>query len=159
MLLPTTTTENYQKALYYIEKALNIDSENVLYWKRYAKINKRLNLYEEAEHGFRRSIELGNYEMETWLSRCDILIQLGEFDAAINNLLQACEFYPQNAEIEYRLAGLYFLLAENNKGEFHLKNGLNLDEEFTLIVEELFPSVFVKRSVQQLISNHQKPSV
>jgi tetratricopeptide (TPR) repeat protein len=150
--------KNYQKALYYIEKAINIDTENVLYWKRYAKINKRLNLFEEAEHGFRRSIELGNYEMETWLSRCDILIELGEYDAGINNLLQAVEFYPENAEIEYRLAGLYYKLLEDNKAEFHLKNALDLDDEFSLIIEELFPKVFRKQSVQQLINNHRKPS-
>ncbi|MEZ4875621.1 MAG: tetratricopeptide repeat protein [Flavobacteriaceae bacterium] len=151
--------KNFQKALYYIEKALNIDNENVLYWKRYAKINKQLHFFEEAEHGYRRSIELGNYEMETWLSRCDILLQLGEFGAAINNLLQAKEFYPENAEIEYRLAGLYYTVTEPNKGEFHLKNALDLDEEFSLIIEELFPTVFRQKRVQQLIANHQKPSV
>ena len=151
--------KNFQKALYYIEKAINIDSENVLYWKRYAKINKQLSLYEEAEHGYRRSIELGNYEMETWLSRCDILIQLGEFNAAINNLHQATEFYHENAEIEFRLAGLYYTVMEANKGAFHLKNALDLDEEFTLIIQELFPKVFCQKSVQQLIINHQKPSI
>lgn len=151
--------KNYQKALYYIEKAINIDTENVLYWKRYAKINKRLSLFEEAEHGFRRSIELGNYEMETWLSRCDILIELGEYDAAINNLLQAAEFYPENAEIEYRLAGLYYKLLEDNKAEFHLKNALDLDDEFSMIIEELFPKIYRKKRVQQLINNHKKPSL
>ena len=151
--------KNYQKALYYIEKAINIDTENVLYWKRYAKINKRLSLFEEAEHGFRRSIELGNYEMETWLSRCDILIELGEYDAAINNLLQAAEFYPENAEIEYRLAGLYYKLLEDNKAEFHLKNALDLDHEFSMIIEELFPKIYRKKRVQQLINNHKKPSL
>lgn len=151
--------KNYQKALYYIEKAINIDTENVLYWKRYAKINKRLNLFEEAEHGFRRSIELGNYEMETWLSRCDILIALGEYDAAINNLLQASEFYPQHVEIEYRLAGLYFKVLEENKGKFHLKNGLDLDIEFSIIIEELFPCVYERLNVQELINSYKKPSV
>ncbi|MEL6811490.1 MAG: tetratricopeptide repeat protein [Bacteroidota bacterium] len=151
--------KNYQKALYYIEKAINIDTENVLYWKRYAKINARLSLFEEAEHGFRRSIELGNYEMETWLSRCDILIELGEYDAGINNLLQAAEFYPENAEIEYRLAGLYYKLLEDNKAEFHLKNALGLDEDFSLIIEELFPKVYKRQRVQQLINNHRNPSV
>ncbi len=151
--------KNYQKALYYIEKAINIDTENVLYWKRYAKINKRLSLFEEAEHGFRRTIELGNYEMETWLSRCDILIELGEYDAAINNLLQAAEFYPENAEIEYRLAGLYYKLLEDNKAEFHLKNALNLDDEFAMIIEELFPKIYRKKRVQQLIKDHKKPSL
>ncbi|TDI76271.1 MAG: tetratricopeptide repeat protein, partial [Bacteroidetes bacterium] len=150
--------KDFQKALYYIEKAIDIDTENELYWKRYAKINKRLNLFEEAEHGFRRSIELGNYEMETWLSRCDILIELGEYDAGIKNLIQAAEFYPENAEIEYRLAGLYYKLLEDNKAEFHLKNALDLDDQFSLIIEELFPKVFRKQSVQQLINNHRKPS-
>ncbi len=150
--------KNFQKALYYIEKAINIDSENVRYWKRYAKINKRLQLFEEAEHGYRRTIELGNFEMETWLSRCDILLQLGEFDAAVNNLLQAQEFYPENVEIEYRLAGLYFTLLENTKGTFHLKNALDMDEDFSLIIEELFPMVYNRKSVRQLITNHQNPS-
>jgi tetratricopeptide (TPR) repeat protein len=116
-------------------------------------------LFEEAEHGFRRSIELGNYEMDTWISRCDILLQLGEYDAAINNLLQSKEFYPENAEIEYRLAGLYYTVLEPNKGVFHLKNALDLDEEFAMIIEELFPSVYKNKSVKQLIVNHQKPSV
>ena len=151
-------SKNYQKALYYIEKAINIDSENVLYWKRYAKINKRLQLFEEAEHGYRRSIELGNYEMDTWLSGCDILLQLGEYNAAINNLLQAMEFYPENAEIEFRLAGLYYSLSELNKGAFHLRNALDLDEEFILILEELFPNILHKKEVLQLIENHQNPS-
>jgi len=151
--------KNYQKALYYIDKAINIDSENVLYWKRYAKISRRLNLFEEAEHGYRRTIELGNYEMETWLSRGDILLELGEYDAAVNNLLQATEFYPENAEIEYRLAGLYYKLLEDTKAEFHLKNALDLDDEFSLIIEELFPKVFRKQRVQQLIKNHKRPSL
>ena len=149
--------KNFQKALYYIEKAMNIDSENVLYWKRYAKISKRLNHLEEAEQGYRRTIELGNYEMDTWISRCDILIALGEYNAAINNLLQAAEFYPENAEIEFRLSGLYYKLFEEGKAEYHLTNGLNIDEDHSMILEELFPKIYTRKAVQQLISNHRKP--
>ena len=96
--------KNYQKALYYINKAINIDSENVLYWKRYAKINNRLAFFEEAERGYRKALDLGNYELETWLNRADILRFLGESDGAVQSLYQALEFYPENAEIQYRLA-------------------------------------------------------
>lgn len=149
---------NYQKALYYIDKAINIDSENVHYWKRYGKINHQLNLYEEAEIGYRKSIELGNYELQTWLSRTDLLTQLGEFDAAINNSLQAMEFYPENAEIEYRLAGLYYFVNEPHKGKFHLENALKLESEFVLILEILFPSVFEMLEVKNLIEHHKKTS-
>lgn len=153
-----TKTKNYSKALYYIDKALNIDADNVHYWKRYAKINKKLNHIEEAEHGFRRAIELGNYELDTWLSRSDILLKLGEFNAAINNLEQAKEFYPENAEIEYRLAGLHILLKQTSIGLFHLKNALALDEEYYIIIEELFPKIFKRKGVQELIKNHKKSS-
>ena len=147
---------NYQKALYYINKAINIDGENVLYWKRYARINNKLQLLEEAERGYRRSLELGNYELETWIKRCDILIDLGEFEAAVQNLLQATEFYPETAEIEYRLAGLYFTLHEAEKGHFHLNNALKMDHEYYIIIEELFPSIFARKSVKEKIKTHLK---
>lgn len=149
---------NFQKALYFIDKAINIDSENVHYWKRYAKINNRLNLFEEAEIGYRKTIELGNYELQTWISRSDILMQLGEFEAAITNLFQAIEFYPENAELEYRLSGLYYFLNDTTKGSFHLKNALKLDLEYKLVLEVLFPTVYEMPEVQNLISNYGNTS-
>jgi tetratricopeptide (TPR) repeat protein len=150
--------QDYQKALYFIDKAINIDGENVLYWKRYAKINNKLNLLEEAEVGYRKALELGNYEIDTWLTRCDILIKLGEYEAAIKNLFQAAEFYPECAEIEYRLAGVYYYLAEEIKGEYHLKNGLNFEPEFSMILEELFPAVFKMKSVKEIIAEYENPA-
>lgn len=143
--------KNYQKALYYINKAINIDAENVIYWKLYSQINQRLNFYEEAERGFKKTLELGNYELNTWLSRGDLLIKLGELEAAVYNFEQAVEFYPENAELEYRLAGLYFALNESDKGTFHLKNGIRFNEDYGFIIEELFPEVANKILVKNLL--------
>ncbi|WP_452220307.1 tetratricopeptide repeat protein [Lacinutrix salivirga] len=134
--------KKYQKALYYINKAIHIDSENVKYWKLYAQINHRLKFYEETEHGLKRALELGNYELETWLLRCDVLILLGEPESAIKNVLQASEFYPEQAEIEFRLAGLYYKLLETEKASYHLKNAFIFDAEQVIILEELFPKVY-----------------
>ncbi|MCF7567811.1 tetratricopeptide repeat protein [Sabulilitoribacter arenilitoris] len=143
--------KNYNKALYYINKAINIDTENVHYWKCYALINQRLKLYEEAERGYKKALELGNYELNTWLYRGDLLIKLGDPQAAIYNFEQAIEFYPDNAEIEFRLAGLYLTLNQNDKGAFYLKNGLKHNEEFNFIIEELFPEVSNKILVKNLL--------
>ncbi|WP_040279032.1 tetratricopeptide repeat protein [Psychroserpens damuponensis] len=143
--------KNYQKALFYINKAINIDSENVVYWKLYAQINSRLNFLEEAEHGYKKTLDLGNYELQTWLSRADILITLGEFEAAILNLIQAAEFHPETAEIEFRLAGLNFTLHENSKGHYHLKNAVLLNHEFEYIIEELFPKVLQRPTVREIL--------
>ncbi|MFV0540640.1 MAG: tetratricopeptide repeat protein [Aestuariibaculum sp.] len=148
-----TRKRNYKKALYYINKAINIDTENVKYWKLYSQINHRLHFYEEAERGYKHTLELGNYEFSTWLSRGDLLIKLGEPQAAINNFKQALEFYPENAEIEYRLAGLFFTLNQNDEGAFHLNNALNINEEFSFILDELFPNIVNKAVVKNMIGS------
>ncbi len=149
---------DYNKALKFINKAVNIDGENVLYWKLYATINKRLNFLEEAEIGYKRTLELGNYELDTWLDRSDILIALGEYEASIYNLLQAAEFYPENPEIEYRLGGLYFTTQQIQEGRFHLKNALRLNIDYSFIVSELFPLLVDRPMVKAIISEAKKAS-
>ncbi len=146
---------DYQKALYYMNKAINIDGENVLYWKRYAKINSKLSFFEEAELAYQKAIELGNYELDTWLNRSDILHSLGEADAAIETLFQALEFYPENAEIQFRLAGLFYENKRYDKGEYHLRNALKQDSEYSIVLEEVFKSVFQLSDVQTIITEHQ----
>ncbi len=150
-----TRKREYQKALYYINKAINIDSENVLYWKRYAKINNRLAFFEEAERGYRKALELGNYEIETWINRSDILRFIGEPDAAIQNLHQAIEFYPDNAEVQFRLAGLYYEMQDYENGEHHIRKALELDFEYHIVLEELFQKIFNLSMVKNIISEYE----
>jgi tetratricopeptide (TPR) repeat protein len=144
----------YNKALYFINKALEIDDQNIEYWHIYAKINHRLSFFEESEIGLRKMLNLGNYEFEIWIKRADILIKLGEFEAAVNNLTEAQELHPDNAEIEFRLAGLYYTLNEKAKAGVHLKKGLNFDADFVMILEELFPAIFEEEIVQNIITKH-----
>lgn len=144
-------SKNYSKALYYINKAIHIDSENVAYWKLYAQINKRLNFMKAAEQGYKRSLELGNYELDTWLYRADILIHLEDYESALENLKQSAEFYPEHEEIEYRLAGLHFRLNNYDEAYTHLSNGLRINAQHYFIIEELFPEVFARKTVQEII--------
>ncbi|OYU80183.1 MAG: hypothetical protein CFE23_10725 [Flavobacterium sp. BFFFF1] len=148
--------KNFQKALFYVNKALNIDNQNRLYWKRYATINREMNFYEEAEFGYRKAVEFGDAALDTWLYWVDILQFLGEFDTAIETLLQATEFFPESYEIEYRLAGLYFMLHEDTKGKFHVANGLRLDFDNHHILADLFPVIWTRKIVQNAIHKHRK---
>jgi len=149
--------KNYQKALFFVNKALNIDNQNRMYWKRYATINKEMNFFEEAEFGYRKAIEFGDTALDTWLFWVDILQFLGEFDSAIQTLLQATEFYPEEFEVEYRLAGLYFMLHDDKKGKFHISNGLRLNFKNHTILEELFPVVWTRKMVQNAINKYKTP--
>lgn len=146
--------KEFRKALFYIKKALGIDQENVRYWKRFAQINHRLCFYEEAANAYQKTLELGNYELDTWLTHADLLLQIGEPQQAANNLLQAIEFYPDSAEIDFRLCGLYFALNKAEKGYFHLKNGLKENADFSIILDELFPALLQRKSIKILIDAH-----
>lgn len=147
--------KNFQKALFFVNKALNIDNQNRFYWKRFANINKEMNFFEEAEFGYRKAVEFGDTSLDTWLFWVDILQFLGEFDSAIQTLLQATEFYPEEYEIEYRLAGLYFMLHDDKKGKFHISNGLRLNFKNHTILEELFPVIWNKKMVQNAINKYK----
>lgn len=148
--------KNYQKALFYVNKALHIDNQNRMYWKRYATINKEMNFFEEAEFGYRKAVEFGDAELDTWLFWVDILQFLGEFDSAVQTLLQSSEFFPESYEVEYRLGGLYYMVGETEKGKFHLSNALRLNFNQVSILEELFPVVWDIKSVQSMITKYRK---
>ncbi len=147
--------KNYQKALFYVNKALAIDDQNRLYWKRYATINRAINLFEEAEYGYRKAVEFGDYQLDTWLFWVDMMQFLGEFNNAVLTLIQAAEYFPEEFEIEYRLAGLHLMLNEKEKGYFHLSNGLRLSNKNQTLLEELFPIVWARKMVQRYIGKHK----
>ncbi|WP_298392532.1 tetratricopeptide repeat protein [Flavobacterium sp.] len=148
--------KNYHKALIYVNKALAIDNQNKAYWKRFAAINKALDMFEEAELGYRKAVEFGDNSLDTWLFWVDILQFLGEEDGAVMTLLQATEFFPEEYQIEYRLAGFYFIQNDTEKGTFHLSNALRLNFKNHTLLEELFPSVWTEKKVQSLIKKHTK---
>ena len=148
--------KEYIKALYYINKAIDIDSQNVDYWKHSANINNRLLNFEEAEISYQKVLELGDISLNVWLERADILYKLGEIEAAVVCLNQASEIHPENAEINYRLAGLHFNKNKTDQAEFYLKQALIQESDFFIVIEELFPDVASLNNVQELYANLKK---
>lgn len=147
--------KNFQKAFFYVKKAIHIDEQNRLYWKRYAAICKEMNLYEEAEMGYRKAVEFGDYQLDTWLFWVDLLQFLGEFDNAITTLQQAAEYFPDEFEVEYRLAGLYFMLHQDEQGTEHLTKGMHINKNNVKMIEDLFPVVWSRKVVQNTIKKHK----
>lgn len=142
---------NFRKALHFVNKALEIDEQNHLYWRRFAIINKELMLYEEAALGFKKSIEHGDQFIDTWLFWADSLLITGEYYTAIEKLLQARNLFNDKFEIEYRLAGFYGLTQQTEKSLYHLTNGLTLDFGNRNIIERLFPNMWNNELVQKHI--------
>jgi tetratricopeptide (TPR) repeat protein len=148
--------KNFLKALYYVNKAIGIDSDNNLYWKRYAVINQTLEHYEEAEMGYRKAFESGDVNLDTFILWSTMLHKIGEYANAIEILLQATELFPEEYEIEYRLAGLYYTSKETKKGNFHFNNGLRLNFKNRTIIEDSFPEIWKKKTIHNIIEKYNK---
>lgn len=148
--------QNYQKALYYISKAIKIDDSNSVYWRKYAEINIKLGFYEEAVEAFGNCLDLKDESLEIYIALSDVLLFLGEFNDALRILIAAQKVYKDFAEIEYRLSGLFYSLNKDNYGFDHLVNGLKIDFEYHIILEELFGAVYDKEDVKSLIYNYKK---
>ena len=148
--------ENYQKALYYINKALKIDEDNNLYWRKYTDINLKLNFFEEAAKGLQTCLSLKDFEMEVYVGLADIQLFLGDFNDALKILIEAQKTFKNFAEIEYRLAGLFFILDKEKFGNNHLIAGMKVDYDYHKIIEELFPTVFDKVKVKKLLKDFKK---
>ena len=141
--------KDYQKALYYISKAIKIDEYNTFYWRKYSDINIKLNSFKrQAVKGLEKCIELNDCSIEIYIALSDVLLLIGDFNDAVKVLVSAQETYKEAAEIEYRLSGLSLLLNNENKALTHLVNGMELDYDQHIIMKDLFPIVFVNLKVQ-----------
>ncbi|MDC0177036.1 tetratricopeptide repeat protein [Polaribacter sp.] len=148
--------KNYQKAVYYISKALKIEEDNPSYWRRYAEINLKLNFYQEAVIGFEKCLSLEDDALENYIGLADVFSFLGEFNDAIMILIKAQKKYKKVAEIEYRFAGLFFLVNKEKYGSTHLIEALKIDFEYHLILKEVYPIVFENKKMQQLLRDFKK---
>ncbi len=145
--------KNFNRALYYINKAINIDGENPLYWKNCAKIHAALQNFDEADFAYKQTVDLGNYELDTWLNWAEVVTRNKDFDSAIQILTQGLEFYPEEAEIEYKMAGLHLMLNEPIKARNLFTNALRSDLDKLSIFETEFPRFYHSDWAQNIISN------
>ena len=144
-------TQDYNKSLYSINKALEISIEKAKYWRLYSKVNIGLSLYEEADIGFQKIINLGEADESIWLSKVDMVIKIGEFNYAIDILKECFDLFEDKSDIEYRLSGIYFLKKEVELGIKHFKKGLILNQKNYYIFKELFPTLFNLQYIQSLL--------
>ena len=150
--------KNFERALYYINKAINIDGENPLYWKKCGGIHQALANMHEADFAFKQAVELGNYEVDTWLCWAEVVKHNDDLDSAIQILIQGFEFYPEEAFIPFRISGLYNLLGDQQNADRYLINALKLDKEKVILLKNEFPEFYSSIRTQNIIDNSQSAS-
>ncbi|MFS4469387.1 tetratricopeptide repeat protein [Maribacter sp. 2210JD10-5] len=152
--------ENYQEALENINRALNIDGENPLYWKKCAQINHALREYHQADFAFKQAVDLGNYELDTWVSWAEVVHKVGDTESGLEILGQGKEFYPENLEIQYKILGLLLFLEDFISARIALLDILQLDKNLSEIhlLESQFANFTHSEWVQSVLESTKKAS-
>ncbi|MEY8780793.1 tetratricopeptide repeat protein [Allomuricauda sp. XS_ASV26] len=148
--------KNYVKALHYINKAINIDGENPKYWKKAAKIYFAMNNFDEADFAYKQAVELGNYEILTWKNWAEVLSKIGDYNSAIQVLIQGLEFYPDNSELTYKLAGLHLKNNDLGEAKIILSKAMKIDIGKLRQFEKEFPEFIEVDWVKALVSKIKK---
>ena len=150
--------KDYEKALFYIDKAINIDVDNAFYWKKNAQIHIALQNYEEANNSYQKAVDLGNYDLDTWLVWSEVMILNGDLNSAAQILSQAMDFYPDEAEISYKLTGIYLLMDADVKAKNQLLEAMHIDIDKLSIFKSEFPQFYKTEWTQSLIAEFKKAS-
>lgn len=145
----------YKAALIYTKKAIKIDNTNIVYWKFYAALSNKLLDYDAAIVGYKKCIELSEYTLRYWLRLVDTLLKTAKWQDAKTVLENATEFFHDEIELNYRLAGIYYKTDEPDKAEFYLSSALREDSEAARILKKTFPLVYFNPEVQTIISKHK----
>ena len=78
---------------------------------------------------------------------------------ALSNLLKAKKYFRDFSEIEYRLGSLYFKFNNNIKGKKHLERGLAIDYDYYHVIKDLFPEIYNKIEVMDIINDFKNTSL
>jgi len=148
--------KNYEKALYYINKAINIDGENPKYWKKAAKIYSAMDNLDEADFAYKQTVDLGNYELGTWANWAEVLNGIGDYNSAIQVLIQGLEFYPDNSDLTYKLAGIHLKNHDLDEAKSILSKAMKLDIGKLQQFEKEFPEFIEVDWVKALVSKIRK---
>ena len=151
--------KDFKEASIYINKALNIDGENPTYWKKSGEIFQVLKNYHEADFSYKQAIELGNYEIDTWQNWAFTLSKLHDFESATQVLMQGIEFYPDNTQLLFQLAGMHL----KNKNKICAKQILDqllpLSPSNAMLFLKLYPEFATTKWVQDCIKASKKASI
>ena len=119
---------------------------------------KALQDWDEADYAYRQAVELGNYELETYLDWADALLRNRESEAAIAILKQGLEFYPESAELHYLLAGAALQANQTREAQEYFGRALQLDVHQIRVFETHFPEFLQLPWVIDIFSVHKKAS-
>ena len=146
--------EDYVKARENVRRAIQLDKENPDYWFALGNIQIQLSTYPAAIDAFNKAIEIDPYDFEAWLSLAELKRSQSNVLDAIKVLKDSYNFNFDVPEINYQLAGYYFLSGEKDLCYNFFEKGLKLSTEEYSLTFKICPDGKEDKNMINLLSRY-----
>jgi tetratricopeptide (TPR) repeat protein len=121
------TKKEYEKALPYFEKAVQVDPVFAFAWDNIGVCNRNLGNYEKAENAYKESLKL-DPSGKTALQNIAIVYTFQKkTDQAIEAYKNILKYYPNDAEVYYGIGSIYYdVLKDDEKALDYLCKAYNI---------------------------------
>ncbi|MGA1775838.1 MAG: tetratricopeptide repeat protein [Flavobacteriaceae bacterium] len=132
------TQKNYTRAKFYIEQALETNSDSVDLWKLGLELYRSMKKIDKAIQSAQKLLELGKYNTEINIQLIDLLLEKKLWEEAHSVAEEAFAAFPKNRNLALRIAGLCFHLNRTDEG-LYLLNPTQLSPKEKEQFSNLFP--------------------
>jgi tetratricopeptide (TPR) repeat protein len=145
--------ESYMESLFFIKKAIELESNNPEYWFIYGDVLYRAGQLEEASHAYERTSELEKDNYEVLLDLALVYYELGDQEALFHTISKAItNFGIDNPAVAYRYAAFCFITGKSKEGLSVLESALEKDFDGHEGFLEFEPTFKLNPDIMNLIS-------
>jgi len=149
----------YQKknhvAAFYIQKAIDLETNNSEFWYIYGDILANLEKYEEAINAFNKVIEIDETNEEIWLDISEAYLNKDGLQKAIDFLNESLENQPTNQQINIRLSALLLKAGKIVEANEKLNIALTIQPELASDFIEYFPEAISFPEILHTLENYK----
>ena len=120
------------------------------------KPERFMNNLDEADFAYKQTVDLGNYELDTWKNWAEVLNKIGDYNSVIQVLIQGLDFYPDNSDLTYKLAGIHLKNNDLDEAKTILSKAMKLDIGKLPQFEKEFPEFIEVDWVKALVLKIRK---
>jgi tetratricopeptide (TPR) repeat protein len=149
--------ESYIESLFFIKKALELESNNPEFWYIYGDVLYRAGQLDEAVNAYQRTSELEKDNFEVLLDLALVYYELGDIEGLTDTIAAAVTtFGIENPAVAYRYAAFCFITGKNKEGLTILEGALEKDYEGHEGFLEFEPTFKLNTTITNLIGLHNK---
>ncbi len=144
------------EALHFLNRALKLDCENSIYWKEVADAEYHVGNLISSIDAYEEANLLNPDDLEILLDWSYVYYEQGDYDKALNIIIEALNDLPDEADLFYRATAYLLALGRYKEAYNHLETGLMLDYDKHIDLLDFFPKLETQKALFRIIDQFRK---